>query len=221
MVRTRPRPAAPAALTRNKGAWTDRWKEIHAAGTRGDWATPAAKRVLKTPLLAMTWGKCAFCESPLEVQAFAQVEHYISKRVACDKAFEWKNLFPVCQICNTCKGDADHGGSLLKPDLEDPELFFWLSPEGDLEPYPGLSDERKFRAEETIRLCNLNRGSLREARQDVANELRQWFIDRAEPTWDRLSNPRKSYKLVIRHLLTIGRLPDLAALDRKRFQMGN
>lgn len=180
MVRTRARPAAPAALTRNRRVWTERWKAIHEAGEHGDWATQAAKRVLKAPLLAMTWGKCAFCESPLDVQVFAQIEHYISKRIACHKAFDWKNLFPVCQICNTCKRDADHGGSLLKPDSEDPELFFWITPEGDLEPYPGLSDESKFRAEETIRLCNLNRGDLRAARQRIADNVRRW-LTRSDP----------------------------------------
>jgi 5-methylcytosine-specific restriction endonuclease McrA len=54
----------------------------------------------------------------LGAQAYPQIEHYVSRKVNPDRVFEWKNLLPVCQICNTSKGHADHQGSLLKPDAE-------------------------------------------------------------------------------------------------------
>ena len=62
---------------------------------RGDWATTAAKKALREPLLAMTWGKCVFCEGRLGAQAYLQIEHYVSRKTDPQSAFEWKNLLPV------------------------------------------------------------------------------------------------------------------------------
>ena len=223
MVRTRRRPAAPAGLIQNKRAWTVRWQEIQAGRSRGEWATKNAKKVLKDPLLSLTWGKCSFCEGRLGAQAFAQIEHYISRKVAPHRAFEWRNLLPVCQVCNTFKGHTDHRGSLLKPDSEDPESFFWIGPEGDIQPHPALNPEKALRAAETIRLCRLNRGELREARQEVANTVRRWLARSdalVQEEWDKISNPRFPYKIVVRHILALGKLPKLAAFDRRLFQRG-
>jgi uncharacterized protein (TIGR02646 family) len=215
---------------RDRKAWTARWRKIAEAGTRSDWATQKAKRELKKPVLALTCGKCAFCEGILGSQAYPQIEHYISRKVDPSRAFEWKNLLPVCQICNTSKGHADHQGRLLKPDYEDPELFFWIGPEGDITPHPGLNDVDAVRASETIRLCGLNRGELCDNRQTVANIVRRWLkrtseladgLDElAQEEWDELSNPRQCHKIVVRHMLTLGNSPELAAIDRELFQRG-
>ncbi len=230
MVRTRRRPTSPVALRRRKSAWTARWKTIVAAGAGGDWATRQAKMALKGPLLALTWNKCAFCEGRLGSQAYPQIEHYVSRKIDPDRAFEWTNLLPVCPVCNTSKGHADHQGSLLKPDSEDPEPFFWIGPEGGISPHPGLSAEDAHRASETIRLCNLDRGELRENRQEIANRVRRWLerisqhvgglkgLEREE--WDELSDPRHSHKIVVRHMLTLGNLDELVTRDRKLFQRG-
>jgi len=185
---------------------------------------------MKNPLLALTWGKCVFCEGRLGSQAYPQIEHYVSRKVAPGRAFEWTNLLPVCQICNTSKGDADHQGDLLKPDAEDPEPFFWIGPEGGIAPHPRLNAEETRRAAETIRLCDLNRGGLREDRFVVANSVRRWLGRTAEPVdglselvreeWDELSDPRFPHKVVVRHVLTLGNSPELAATDKQLFQRG-
>lgn len=221
MVRTRRRLSAPPALTLNRSAWTARWKKIAAAGTSQDWATRKTKRELKEPLLDLTWGKCVFCEGKLGAQAYPQIEHYVSRKVSPSRVFQWTNLFPVCQICNTSKGHADHQGKLLKPDAEDPEPFFWIGPEGDIAPHPRLNATETLRAEETIRLCDLNRGKLRENRLSVANRVERWLertaglndgLDRpAREEWDELSDPRQDYKVVVRHVLTLRNAPELAA----------
>lgn len=230
MVRTRRRPSPPPTLTLNKAAWTARWKRIDAARTDGDWATRNAKRDLKGPLLTLTWGKCVFCEGNLGSQAYPQIEHYISRKVAPGRAFQWTNLFPACQMCNTSKGHADHQGRLLKADAEDPEPFFWIGPEGDIAPYPGLGAIEKLRAEETIRLCDLNRGMLRENRLSVAKRVKRWLertaglndgLDQpAREEWDELSDPRHPHKVVVRRTLTLGNAPELAVIDRQFFQQG-
>jgi len=228
MVRTRRRPKAPVALAQKKKAWRARWKEIVASGALRDWATQQAKNKLKTPLLALTWGKCAFCEGQLGAQAYPQIEHYVSRKVDPSRVFEWKNLLPVCQICNRSKGHADHQGRLLKPDAEDPEPFFWVGPEGGIAPHPSLNVAEALRASESIRICNLNRGELQENRKSVADSVRRWLArtaglmegldDLAREEWEAISDPCQSHKLVVRHMLTIGKAPELAAHDRELYQ---
>jgi len=228
MVRSRSRPAAPAALTRNAAAWTARWARLALTGG-GDWATATAKKELIKPLLALTWGKCAFCEGRLGAQAYPQIEHYVSRKTDPQRAFQWENLLPVCQVCNTSKGHTDHQGSLLKPDAEDPEPFFWITYEGVIDPHPRLDEAGKLRALETIRLCGLNRPELVATRQAVADLISRW-VDRAaiagrldkllQAEWDALSNPTFNYKLVVRHVLTQKGLHVRAEIDRDLFQRG-
>ncbi len=228
MVRTRQRPAAPVELVRSKAAWTKRLERISGARTAGDWATPKAKRILKRPLLALTHGKCVFCEGRLGAQAYPQIEHYVSRRVNPGRAFEWDNLLPVCQVCNDSKGFEDHQGRLLKPDAEDPEPFFWIGPEGDIAPHPRLNEAEELRAAETIRLCHLKRGELRDDRQTVATRVRRWLAraselvngsdELAKEEWDEISHPRQIHKFIVRQILTRGNAPELAAMDRERFQ---
>lgn len=155
--------------------------------------------------------------------------HYVSRKVAPRRAFEWKNLFPVCQICNVSKGHFDHAGDLLKPDDEDPEPYFWIGPEGDITPHPGLDELGKRRAVETIRLCGLQRGDLRESRFEVAQAVSRWLdrasrlangLDQEIEEWKHLSSPRMEYKLVVRHVLAQNHHPELADFDRQRFHKG-
>jgi len=230
MVRTRRRSSVPPALRQSRSAWTARWKKVHAARSGGDWATQAAKRSLKEPLLALTWGKCVFCEGKLGSQAYSQIEHYISRKIAPSRSFQWRNLLPVCQICNASKGHADHQGKLLKPDDEDPEPFFWIGPEGEIAPHPRLTAEEALRAAETIRLCALNRGGLCEDRLVVAKKVKRWvertaalvngLDEPAQEEWEELSDPRHPHKVVIRHAFTLWSAPELAATDRRLFQQG-
>jgi len=229
MVRPRPRPDAPPALLRNARAWTARWVRLATAGAGGDWATARAKKELKGPLLTLTWGKCAFCEGRLGAQAYAQIEHYVSRKVDPQRAFEWENLLPVCQVCNTSKGHADHQGRLLKPDAENPEPFFWITYERVMDPHPTLNEADKVRALETIRLCGLNRPELVASRQAVGDFVMRWIARSAlgiardqhlEAEWTALSNPCFNYKIVVRHVLTQKGLHVRAEKDREIFQRG-
>ena len=222
MVRTRPRPPAPALVTRKSAQWTARWRKMHAAGSRGDWATQAAKQALRDPLHKMTHGKCAYCEGQLDAQSFQQIDHYVSRKVDPDRVFEWRNLLPICQVCNVRKGHQDHRGALLKPDDEDPEAYFWVGPEGRIEPHPVLGEPEKLRAAETIRLCNLNRGTLQRSRRLIAVSVQRWLsrlTQESSPVlieeWVDLSDPAAPYKLVLRH--TLRAYPALVEHDRRRF----
>jgi len=66
----------PAELQANKQAWTDRWKRIRAGQETGEWAPRAAVQLLKDSLRPLTHGKCVYCESLLEVDAYLEIEHY-------------------------------------------------------------------------------------------------------------------------------------------------
>ena len=51
-------------------------------------------------LLAETGGKCAYCEAPISVVAFGDVEHYRPKSIYWWLAYCYDNYLASCQICN-------------------------------------------------------------------------------------------------------------------------
>ena len=180
-------------------------------------------------MLKLAHGKCAFCESLLEVTSFLEIEHYSAKTIHPGLAFEWDNLFPICRFCNGCKRDIDHNGLLLKPDVEDPEGLLWLNPDsGELEPNAGLDTQIHERVERTFDICKLQRGALCAKRIETMTRTINWLdrmadqqsLDgRLQKEWEHLVNPSTEYKFVIRHVLRIRGLPQLADYDRVRFEV--
>jgi uncharacterized protein (TIGR02646 family) len=226
MVRTRTRGACPQSLQANRARWTRRWRRILEGRARGDWATPRAKQALKEAVTQLTHGKCVYCEGYLGAQSWTGVEHYRPKSNP-DQAFEWTNLFPVCDICNGRKGSEDHRGVLLKPDDEDPERYFSVHPDtGSVDVALGLSAEESARAEATIRLCDLQRTELCDERARLFERLSDWILLVSRgPSDDLLQrglrsylDPRTAYKLVVRRVFESKGLAELAAEDRRRFQ---
>ena len=220
MVRVPRRPKdPPGKLVANRGKWTERWKKVYLSKSKGEWATPAAKTILKETLNKMAHGKCVFCEGLLDAQAHLEVEHYLAKTVEIDLTFEWNNLFPACAKCNGAKRDADHKGSLLKPDDDDPEDYFVVHPNGELELRPGLTPKQRHRAEETIRICDLQRGALRTLRREALRRCGEWLQTGGHTSrHDDLLEPHRQYKLAIRHQLrTYGHF-DLVQEDKRRFE---
>src|SRR5580658_6712901 len=119
-------------------------------------------------LRGLAHGKCVYCESALGVTTYLEIEHYVAKTVTPALAFEWTNLLPACRLCNNAKSEQDHKGALLKPDAEDPEPYFWIHPDtGKLEPHPKLDAAQSRRANETIRICDLERPALCVKRVDM------------------------------------------------------
>jgi uncharacterized protein (TIGR02646 family) len=228
MVRTPRNVPEPGALGANRSKWTARYKRILAGAAQGDWATRGAKRALSVELYKLAHGKCVFCESPLEVSGDLEVEHYTAKTLNPDLAFEWTNLLPSCRLCNRSKGDQDHGNLLLKPDVEDPEPFFWIHPDtGRLQPHPRLAPAQEQRAIFTIELCDLQRPALCTRRAEMLGRVGRWLellgasVDHSGPIleeWEFLSDPTTEYKFVIRHKLKQHGQDALWAHDIKRFE---
>jgi uncharacterized protein (TIGR02646 family) len=57
---------------------------------------------IKTALVQMFHGKCAYCESRITDVTYGHIEHFYPKgnRLYMAKTFEWANLLLACDICN-------------------------------------------------------------------------------------------------------------------------
>jgi uncharacterized protein (TIGR02646 family) len=229
MVRL-PRGTQPPLLREHGAKWTERWLDMRAARKTGDWAPANARKVLSDAVRDLAFGKCAFCESLLDITSYLQIEHYVAKTVSPEQAFKWSNLFPICGRCNSAKGSVDHANMLIKPDVEDPEDLLWLHPDtGELQPRKGLDHALRERVERTLGLCDLQRGPLCTRRIQTMEFTIHWIervshleggFDRPlRDEWDRLIDPRTEYKLVIRHVFETRGEPRLAERDRVGFRL--
>jgi hypothetical protein len=150
-----------------------------------------------------------------------EIEHYEAKTIRPERAFEWTNLFPACRECNGSKGNSDHQGRLLKPDMEDPEPYFWINAgTGELQPHPRLDEAGRQRALGTIALCNLQRGPLCVKRLDMWMRAGAWLNLMEGPAAERqpLLDPHTEYKLVVRQAFERGGHSAVAEEDRRRFE---
>jgi hypothetical protein len=130
-------------------------------------------------------------------------------------------------MCNRGKSDLDHGGRLVKPDAEDPELLLWLHPDtGALEPHPILDQVRSQRVLETLAAYNLQRGALCAERIRMMTFVHNWLARLGEglaaskacqKEWRYIIEPRTPWKFVVRHVLTKAGQAQLAEIDRQAF----
>jgi len=209
----------PPELVKHGKRWTSRFQAIASGSTKGDWATQTAKKVLSAALRGLAHGKCVYCESALEVTSYLEIEHHVAKTVAPELAFEWTNLLPACRVCNNAKGEQDHKGALLKPDAEDPEPYFWIHPDtGKLAPHPKLDESQSRRANETIRLCDLQRPALCTKRVEMLIRVLRTLSspEVTGPVLEELLSPSTEYKFVLRHVLETRGQHQLAEIDRMR-----
>jgi uncharacterized protein (TIGR02646 family) len=145
-------------------------------------------------------GKCAFCESHLDAVTFGEIEHFRPKTDARQLsgetspahyywlAYEWTNLYHICQKCNYNKrtlfpvlgervaiatSALEERVLLLDPCADNPEDYLVFSTDGivsprelppqELEKYDGI-----HRGEITIQVFGLNREELVQARKQAA-----------------------------------------------------
>ncbi|MEN7546975.1 HNH endonuclease [Rapidithrix thailandica] len=147
--------------------WT--WKKVLQGNSSFD-----LKKNLKELLVALTNNHCAFCDYfPVENNAHLKeglsIEHFFPKKKNGGfeiYAYQWENLFPICQKCNNAKSD-NFSYLLLKPDEHHYEFdnYFIVDANGEIRPNPIKDNHSQNRAEETITLYDLNRGVLVEERR--------------------------------------------------------
>jgi uncharacterized protein (TIGR02646 family) len=145
------------------------------------WAdvTQQEKAVIWSALDQMQGGRCAYCECKLE-HGKKHIEHFLLRSRHPDAMFDWSNLFGSCNWHDSCGKHKDDqaeewvGDDLIKPDQDDPEQFLQFFSDGAIRPRIGLTQEQRQRAEETLRVFNLDAESHRlrdRRRQAIAGWL--------------------------------------------------
>lgn len=108
---------------------------------------------------AMQGKRCAYCEVGLK-HPKRHIEHFEKRDNAPQLTFAWNNLFGSCNRQATCGNHKDrchhNTADLIKPDRDNPDDYLLFSYNGDVTSCPGLTATQKKRAEETIRVFNLN-----------------------------------------------------------------
>jgi flagellum-specific peptidoglycan hydrolase FlgJ len=126
----------------------------------GNYKDPINKEALRQS----TAGKCMYCESKIEHNSYAHVEHIKPKKKFPELELVCDNLGFCCPMCNIIKGDKyDENTPFINPYNENPEdhiVFFGY--------YVRRSSER---GEYTINELGLNRDNLVEDRKDKFEKL--------------------------------------------------
>lgn len=134
------------------------------------------KKSVWTELEVMQKGKCAYCESFLGSRT-RHIEHFRRKSSHTALTFEWSNLLGCCGSNSSCGHHKDLPGrgwpyqanDLIDPSTEDPDHFFRFQTDGSIRLKEGLNPRDTHRAQETLRVLNLDqdRGPLRRRRAKV------------------------------------------------------
>ncbi|UTW49168.1 retron Ec78 anti-phage system effector HNH endonuclease PtuB [Bacterioplanoides sp. SCSIO 12839] len=144
--------------------------------------TKAHKKKIWEKIDLMQFGTCCYCESKA-VRGNGHIEHFFHKGekngIAHYKymTFDWTNLFGCCGLTNAphCGHYKDREGEsgpgdydpndLIKPDTEDPLKYLQFDKSGAVNKREGLCAGDAKKADETIRVLNLNCGTLKQARR--------------------------------------------------------
>jgi uncharacterized protein (TIGR02646 family) len=158
--------------------------------------SPDERAEIWEKLDAMQGRRCAYCEADIS-DGRRHIEHFRQRGRYPQGTFEWANLFGSCNREESCGKHKDRCGAyapnnLVKPDVDDPEEFFLFVSDGTIAVRDGLSDAARCRAEETLRVFNLDaqHGPLRHMRKQAAagyiqtgEELMALAASYPEPEW--------------------------------------
>ncbi len=205
------RGAAPTCLAQYQHG-RDRWSDL----------SPACLEALHAQLGAMQGRLCAYCEGDLETLK-QHVEHLWPRGRYPARTFDWDNLFLSCDRDDSCGTYKDRDGKpyapedLLDPCHDDPDDFFRARVDGRIDVRPGLASHAQHRAQETLRVFNLNldakgrqsRSLCAERRRtlepflNLLEELAQWSeADREEYLRSELeAAATQPFGMFVRHFL--------------------
>lgn len=143
---------------------------------------------------------CAYCEGTLQDKKGdrkAHIEHLRQRDRYPQGTFQWDNLFGSCNRQNSCGSHKDklppyNHVDIIKMDVEDPERFFLFISDGTIVIRSELSEQDKYRAQETLHVFNLDsvNGPLRRIREiaikgylQTAEELLEIATEFDEDDW--------------------------------------
>lgn len=135
----------------------------YASGLQNwDAVGPGEKAQIRESLVNMQGERCAYCECPI-ASPKGHIEHFFPRSRFPKKIFDWDNLFFSCDAKDTCgrRKDSSATGSydpatLIKPDVDEPDDYLHFLSDGKVVARRGLAGAQHDRAEETIRIFNLN-----------------------------------------------------------------
>ena len=152
-----------------------------AGWTYGDIRGPQ-KAEIRDALLAMQEHRCAYCErrTGTDQSYDGHIEHFRDQTGNKQLSLTWNNLFWSCNDERTCGKHKDKcryqqgpkrqydSAILIDPSAEDPEQYLSFVSDGTVVPRVALNDALRGRAEETIRVFQLNESAfLTRSRQDA------------------------------------------------------
>lgn len=152
---------------------------------------------VKNALVELFHGKCAYCETPISIRGFSDIDHFRPKRQALNLdgsvdgphylwlAYEWENLYLSCARCSQMKGSRFPVEGARAPaetpwaKLPEYEQALLLDPCRDdperelmFDEATGIVYSSTRRGQITIEVFGLNRESLPERRQRVAHQTK-------------------------------------------------
>ena len=126
--------------------------------------------------------RCAYCES--NIYSGGHIEHFRRKRDYPNLCFVWENLFLSCDSNKYCGHYKDrrraspyNPDDLIKPDNDDPEDYFYFHSTGEIRIRGGISEDKEAKAEETLRVFNLNQSGLVASRAHALKSYRRQAAD--------------------------------------------
>ena len=180
------RPKQPDCLEIHAATWTETFVAARRKNPkhRFSWPKPDCYQAIRKKLLVMTQAHCAFCDEVLGTGSRETVEHFRPKSNIQFQslAYQWDNLFPCCDLCQSQKREQFEEG-LLKPDEADfafARYFVVNFKTGEIEPSPHADQPLQDRAKITIQIYGLNLPTRNNARK------REWehFCRDPEPFLD-------------------------------------
>jgi uncharacterized protein (TIGR02646 family) len=195
---------APSCLKRHHRTSGNNWQKVSSEDKTEIWEA----------LQAMQLDRCAYCESKITAPK-RHIEHFYLRSHSPAKTFDWSNLFGSCTNQEHCGKHKDNqsfqSADLIKPDVEDPEKLFLFLSDGTVAIRHNLASADQYRAEETIRVFNLNAASLISKRRQAV----QGYLSLAEEQsllsdadWQQYINDElqvatgHAFVTAIRHMIT-------------------
>ena len=191
----------PAILEQNATSWTANYLDAKKKFEQNP--SPENKKLVETTekkynqetvksaLIEMFNGKCAYCESHIIHINYGDIEHFRPKSKFPEFCFEWDNLLLSCSICNgkSNKGNKfpleREGGFIVNPVEENPNDFFRF--EFDVITKQFLIFPINQRGITTLKTIDLNRENLVEYRTRQLSKNISKIIEIIDKDKDKLN----------------------------------